>query len=70
MAKKDTPKAQNDPAEPQNILVTNGVPPMLVRVKEGVSFSHEGQDYTEGQEVEIDGPVAQQFVLMGFVDIV
>ena len=70
MAKRDTPKAQNDPAEPQNILVTNGVPPMTVRVLDGVSFSHDGVDYQPGQEVELYGPVAQQFVLMGFVEIV
>ena len=70
MAKKDTPKAQNEPAEPQNILVTSGVPPALVRVKEGNTMTYEGQEYGPGDEVEIEGPQAQQLVLMGFVEFV
>ena len=69
MAKKNS-DSNGAAEEPQNILVTQNVPPALVRVKEGTSFCHEGQDYTSGQEVEIDGPVAQQFVLMGFVEYV
>lgn len=61
---------KDDVTAGQPIRVTQGVPDMTVRVLPGVSMSHEGNAYSEGDEFVLPGPLAESFAFDGQVEIV
>jgi hypothetical protein len=47
--------------------VTQGVPPIKVKVLPGQQVGHDGVMYEEGGEVELDGPSAIALIQLGYV---
>lgn len=64
------PASDNDITAGQPVRVTQGVPDMTVKVNPGVTMSHEGNSYSEGDEFTLPGPLAESFAFDGQVQIV
>jgi hypothetical protein len=64
-------KAGNDNSNvPEAAIVTRGVPPVDVRVNDGVRIVHEGVGYDGGDTIrDVDGPQAQNWAVSGYVTI-
>jgi hypothetical protein len=68
--------AANADEDPYEGRLTRGVPPARVRVEAGSTLTHptdanpEGEVFGEGDELVIEGPLAQQLAMQGHVTII
>ena len=65
------PRSEEAPQTPpvSDFTVTQGVPPMMVRVTDGSSLVHEGIGREGGDEFEMPGPMAQNLAATGYVTL-
>ena len=59
-----------DDAPMEMVTVTQGIPPVSVRVNEGNQITHEEQSYAAGDVIQdVDGPLAMGWESAGHVTI-